>query len=265
MLLRPHLRILRKRLIIAAAFTLFVVLSTYFSIVAGDHPTVGVFWHSACTCPVDPGDVRILLKSALVFPFIAIGLGYTGYPAVATDNRFSLTRPQSRLDMILTPTLITATAVTLLPGAAWLLLLGWLNLVHAPALAHLVATFELMPTASYLGPHPSFFALIFAAHLARIYLAGISLALSFYVFLISSRWLIQSRFTTVKLIGFLSSVAVIAIIPAARHLPPSLLLFFPSNSSALNLTPSISAIAFHFAFAAAWFYFTLWIIRDSEI
>ena len=266
MLLQPHIRLLRTRLIVAAVCTLVAVLAVYIVVVAGDGPSLGIFWHTACTCPVDPDDVGILLSSGLVFALIACVLGFMGgyTPNLAASLRFTLTRPQSRLDVVLVPTLIAATAIALLPGAVWLLLLGWLTLVHAPALGHLVAVLETIPDASNLGPHPSLLALASAAHFVRIYLAGISIALCIYLFLHSGRWLMQSRFTTVKLIGVLSSALVFAGPFVMRFLPRSWL-FLPPKDGPVNFAPSIFSIALHFAFAAAWFYATLWTIRDAEL
>ena len=165
MLFRPHLRLLRGRLIAAAVFALGIVLIEFMA-TASDDLSLGAFWHQACTCPVDPSDVRILLTLALDFVFVAGIMGYmsgmgknsASYPQPSA-LRFMLTRPQSRLDLVLAPFLIAATAIILLPGLAWLLLIGWLYLVHAPSLGHLVAVLETIPAASQLGPHPSFPAL----------------------------------------------------------------------------------------------------------
>jgi hypothetical protein len=271
MLFRPHLRLLRGRLIAAAVVALGVVLIEFMATVSDDL-TLGAFWHQACTCPVDPSDVRILLSLALDFVFIAGILGYMSGTSKNSQSlpqpsslRFMLTRPQSRLDLILAPFLIAATAITLLPGLAWLLLIGWLYLVHAPSLGHLVAILETIPAASHLGPHPSFLALAAATHMGRFYLAGISVGLCVYIFLTSSRWLMQSRFISIKIVGLFSSVFVFLLIFALRFAWMRSLLFSPPHYEAVTYLPSQFAIALHFAFALAWFYGTLRIMRDLEL
>jgi hypothetical protein len=270
MLFRPHLRLLRGRLITAAAVALGIVLIEFMA-TASDGLNLGAFWHQACTCPVDASDARILLTLALNFVFIAGIMGYmsgTGktqsYPPPAA-LRFMLTRPQSRLDLILAPFLIAATAIILLPGLAWMLLIGWLYLVHAPSLGHLVAVLETVPAASHLGPHPSFLALAHATHLGRFYLAGISVGLSVYVFLTSIRWLMQSRFTSIKIVGLFSSVFVFLLMSAIRFAWIRSLLFYPPHYAAVTYLPSLTAVILHFAFVVAWFYGTLWIMRDTEL
>jgi hypothetical protein len=270
MLLRPHLRLLRNRLIIAAIVTFVGVVIEFMATSASDL-SFGVFWHQACNCPVELSDVRILVEVA--FDFVIIGgiLGYMSGGGNAQSYaqpaalRFMLTRPQSRLDLVLTPFLISATAIALLPGFVWMLLVGWLYLVHAPSLGHLVAILETIPAASQLGSHPTFRALTAAAHLGRFYLAGISVGLCIYVFLSSSRWLMQSRFTSLKIVGLFSSVFLLLLFILMRIAWTRSLLFIPANHAALTYLPSQTAIALHFAFAAAWCYGTLRVARDLQL
>jgi len=271
MLLRPHLHLLRGRLIAAAAVTLGVVLLEFIA-TSADDLSLGALWHKACTCPVDPSDARILLSLAIDFLLIAGILGFRSGTGKNLQSyvepsalRFMLTRPQSRLDLILAPFLIAATAIILLPGLVWLLLVGWLYLVHAPSLGHLVAILETIPAASHLGPHPSFLALAAATHMGRFYLAGISVGLCVYVFLTSSRWLTQSRFTSAKIVGLFGSVFVFLLMFALRFAWTRSLLFSPAHYDAVTYLPSQTAIALHFAFFVAWFYGTLWIVRDLEL
>lgn len=271
MLFRPHLRLLRGRLITATAVTLGGVLIEFMA-TSSDNLSLGAFWHTACTCPVDPPDVRILLNVALNFVLVAGFLGFlsgTGKSsqtyAQASDLRFMLTRPQSRLDLLLAPLLISATAIVLLPGLAWLLLVGWLSLVHAPSLGHLVAILETIPGASHLGPHPGFLALAAATHMGRFYLAGVSAGLCVYMFLASSRWLMHSRFLSIKIAGLIGSVFVFLMMFAIRFAWMRALLFSPNRYIAVTYLPSQTAIALHFAFFVVWFCGTLWVIRDLEV
>jgi len=271
MLFRPHLRLLRGRLIAAAAVTLGTVLIEFMA-TSSDDLSLGAFWHKACACPVDPSDARILLTLAIDFVLIAGTLGFRSGTGKNSQSyvqpsalRFMLTRPQSRLDLVLAPFLICAAAIILLPGLAWFLLLGWLYLVHAPSLGHLVAILEIIPAASHLGPDPGFPALAAATHMGRFYLAGISVGLAVYVFLSSSRWLMQSRFTSVKLVGLFGSVFAFLVVFALRFAWTRWLLFTPVHYDAVTYLPSQTAIALHFAFFVAWFYGTLWVIRDLEL
>ena len=134
---------LRGRLITAAAISLAAVLIEFMA-TTSDDLSLGVFWHKACTCPVDPSDARILLSVAIFFVVIAGILGYmsgTGRNVqrlrpTLRSTCFMLTRPQSRLDLVLVPFLLAATAITVLPGnSPGLLLVGWLYLVHFAAFA----------------------------------------------------------------------------------------------------------------------------------
>jgi hypothetical protein len=271
MLLRPHLQLLRGRLIWAVALTLAVV-RLEFMIVASDTFSLRIFWDQACTCPVAPSDARILIDVGISFAFLGGILGYlSGNGTVAQGAaqpgalRFMLTRPDSRLNLILAPFLICAVAIVALPALAWALLLGWLHMVHAPALGHLLLALETIPGASQLGPHPTFSALAAATHMGRFYLAGISIGLCVYVFLNSSRWLMQSRFVSLKILGVFSSVFVFALAFALKFAWIRSLFFAPVHHSDVTYLPSELAIVLHFAFVAAYFYGTLWIMRDLEI
>jgi hypothetical protein len=265
MLLRPHLLLLRTRFIVAAGVMIGFVLLT-FLFTSSDSLSLAIFWNRACTCPVDPSDLRILFSSSMDFAFVGGAMAFlSGYgPAILASNRFLLTRPESRLQLLLAPFLISAAAIVLLPGLVWLLLLGWLQMVHAPVLGHLVAILELVPAASHLGPHPTFWALVNATHLGRIYLAGISLGLFLYVFFSSSRWFVLSRFRAVKIIGLFGSALLPLSAVFMRFIPRSFV-FLPPHEAAFTYLPSTLAIALHFAIAAAWFYGTLWIVRDLEL
>jgi hypothetical protein len=131
-------------------------------------------------------------------------------------GRFLLTRPIPRLHVLLAPFLICAVAIAILPGMAWFLLLGWMHLVHAPALGHLVGLLELVPAAGALGPHPTFTSLAAATHIGRFYLAGISLGLDAYAIVWSVRWLVQSPRNWIKVLGLLS---VFILFPSVMTIP----------------------------------------------
>jgi len=186
MLLRPHLQLLRTRLIWVAALTVALVLMEFF-IAAADHLTLRIFWDQVCTCPIDPADTRILLDISIHFAFIGGFLGYmygngnvAQSPGLAGALRFTLTRPDSRLNLILAPFLIAATAIVLLPELVWGLLLGWLYLVHAPAFGHLILILESLPAASHLGPHPTFLDLGRPRHLRLSQLQPLAAPKSFH-------------------------------------------------------------------------------------
>jgi hypothetical protein len=267
MLLHPYIFLFRKRILWAAIACLAMAVLS-FLVTSSEDLNPQALWHHACTCPFDTSDTRLLLDNSLTFFLLAILFGFNTGPtarnafSTSGPSQFLLTRPQSRLNVLLAPLVVAATAISVLPGLAWLLLLGWLTAVHAPAHDHLTGLLELIPSAAHLGPHPGFFALAAAAHLGRFYLAGISLGLSAYVVFSSSRWLTQSRFRAVKTLGFLAYIAMVA--GGWRFIPRYWLFMFPKGD-ALTYVPSAPAIAVHFAFAAAWFCANLWILRDLEL
>lgn len=270
MILRPHFLLLRGRLFIAALIALVAVFLIISDTSGSSLFDIGVLGREGCGCPLDPSDTRRLLNAAIVFLIVGALLDFPLFPAKQGGpgaSRFLLTRPIPRLHVLLAPFLICAIAIAILPGLAWLLLLGWMHLVHAPALGHLISLLELVPAAGALGPHPTFASLAAATHLSRFYLAGISLGLDAYVIACSARWTPHSPRNWIKWLGLLSSFILFAsfgMLPLIGRWLPNSLLFVLPHDSAFTYVPSSEAIALHFAFAAAWFCGTYLVMLDTE-
>ena len=271
MIVRPYLILLRGRLIFVAICSMLVVL-TAFSVTSAENLTdIGVFWHHFCGCPPDPKDVRILLYSCTLICFymgaalgivtgLSLNFGGAGMaggasgPIALGDTRFLLTRPMRRGAVLLHQLAIAAAAVTLIPALCYLLLLGWLRLVHAPALGHLAADMALIPSVAMLGQEPSFFRLLGAAHLWRFYLAAISIGLCTYAITAAQRWVVLSpkrwlRFLAiVPLVPFVFSP--LFFMSAGSRVLQWTLLWAPKGAT-LEFQPSALGIALHFAFAGA--------------
>ena len=153
MLLRPFFTLLRGRLIAVFILAMLIVLLVFFNSSAESATDFSIFWHKFCGCPPDPHDVLFFLYSFSVIACYAGGIlgfitglrlgvniaGQGSNPVATGDTRLLLTRPIPRRTVILNPFVIATAALTLFPALAYLLLFGWLNLVHAPALAHIAA------------------------------------------------------------------------------------------------------------------------------
>jgi len=273
MILRPFFMLLRGRLIFVIICSMLVVMAAFSATSAESFTDIGVFWGHFCGCPPEPSDVRFLLLSCTVIDFYmgvalgfwtSLGLNFAGAGMASGaagsrpmgDTRFLLTRPIRRGSILLHQLAISAIALALIPALCYALLLGWLNLVHAPALAHLSAVLALIPSVAALGPQPSFIRLFAAAHLARFYLAAFSVGLCSYSVVTAMRWIGLSsnlwlrRIFILPLVLFIFSPMLIMMAGFATQ--PSLLLWvllWPARNASLNFEPSSLGIALHFAFA----------------
>jgi hypothetical protein len=180
--------------------------------------------------------------------------GAASGPIALGDTRFLLTRPIGRNAVLLHQLAIAATAVTLIPALCYLLLLGWLRVVHAPALGHLAADMALIPSVAKLGPQPSFFRMLAAAHLWRFYLAAISIGLCTYAVTAAQRWVVLSPKKWLRLLAIIPLVpfffSPIFFMLAGSTVLEWTLLSAPKGAT-LEFQPSALGIALHFAFAGA--------------
>ncbi|MBB5063912.1 hypothetical protein [Granulicella mallensis] len=259
-MIRPWLILARRRLIVALLGAMGLVLIVHFWVSAENFTDIGIFWHHFCGCPVDPNDVSILLNTFFA-PAVLIGIvlglnfgvAYSQTNAFAGHTRFLLTRPILRAAALLVPLAVASVAIAVIPLLAVLLLLGWLRLVHAPSLGHLLATIQQMPAVAALGPHPTFFGLLGAIDFPRRYLAGISIGLCFYAVMASQRWLFISSNKKLRILGAIPPALV--YFPAfsffKQHYLATIIFLSVNRSAALTYVPSTLGIALHFVFAAA--------------
>lgn len=251
----PWLLLARRRLIASFAVSLFFALVIHMWVSAESLTDVGIFWHHFCGCPVDPDDVRVLLNFPMTACIVGFFLGAaysTASPGGLINTRFLLTRPISRATVLFAPLGVATAAIAVIPALAYLLLLGWLRLVHAPSLLHLLATLQLLPAVAALGPHPRFFDLLSAIAFPRRYLASIALGLCAYTFMASQRWLQISPSRKLRLFGALP--ALVVMFPVFRLLSrdtANAAFMTPGRGTPLGYAPSTLSIALHFAFTAA--------------
>jgi hypothetical protein len=192
--------------------------------------------------------------------------GQPGSPTSVSDTLFLLTRPIPRSAALFAPLVLASLAIAILPTLAIALVLGWLRLVHAPSLGHLLATLQQIPAVRSLGPHPSFPALLSAIQFPRRYAAAIALGLCSYTILASQRWLILSPNTHLKFLGIFP--AFIVFFPVARLFSSHLINFLfmtPGRGAPLGSAPSIFTIAVHYAFAAAVVFGSWRLLRTIEL
>jgi len=286
--LRSTFMLFRGRLIMVSVFTMILVLFVVFNAI-GESPTdIGVFWHHICDCPPDTRDVLVFFDSlAVICGYMGIFLGIvTGItlsvntgatgrntgPIALGDTLFFLTRPIPRGNILFPPLLIATAALTIIPASCFLLILGWLRLVHAPALAHIAADMQLVPSIAALGPHPTFFQTIAAAPVYRHYLAAISVGLCAYALMSAQRWLSLSPNKNLRqliLVPFLLLIfgplfILWTIFGDHPAIFSTLLLWAPKGAS-LDYQPSILAIALHFAFAAAVLYGSWRLVQQADL
>jgi hypothetical protein len=273
MFLRPYLLIYRKRLVVAAIVSLLSAILVVFITSADSLTDIGVFWHHVCGCPLSPGHARMLIQpfniTSLFLPII-LGM-FAGFAAARTPGLqghvlFLLTRPQPRRALILQPLLVAAGALAILPALGWLLLLGWLWMVHAPSLGYLAELARMVPSASHLGPHPSFLAFLMALNMGRRYLAAFSVGLSLYAFFAVQRWLVLSPDPRLRILGSLQFLVMFA---PAWHVVNSnvfvrIMLWSPRGSS-LSYLPSNLDIMLHFVFAGSVLYGSWKLLQSVEL
>jgi hypothetical protein len=260
MLLRPWLLYYRRRLLIAAGIALAGALFTLFATSADQVNGFRVLWHTPCVCPPDTGDLTAIFATFASVAFLIgyiLGIGMeittTGATASRGNTPYFFSRPITRASVLFVPLALAAVAVVTLPILATLLLLGWLNLVRAPALAHLLAVMQQIPAVASLGPHPSLFSFLGAiAFLPRV-LAALSIGLCTYALLASQRWFSLSSNPWVKFLGTMMMTFPVLFFPIMKMFDThflSRLLLMPGASNPFYV-PSIPDIALHFVFAAA--------------
>ena len=273
MLRRSYLLLYRKRLIASAVVSLLSAIVILLLTSADSFLDIGIFWHHVCACPPAPKDARTLADifsfTSFVLPAIlGISTGFVAVPppSLQSHTRFLLTRPVPRFIHILQPLFLSALAITILPALSWLLLLGWLRLVHAPVLGHLLALVELIPSASKVGPTPSVLRVMGAFHLGRRIVASLSVGLSLYSVWASQRWLVLSSNLHLRTLSMLPFLLIYApsLHAFGDRLLSSILLWMPKSAS-LAYLPSTQAIVLHFAFAAAVLYGSWRLLQRTEL
>ena len=253
------LRMYRTRLWMAAAFSLVVVLIDIYLAVAHCGGW-RMFWRGECNYPPRAFECRTLMVGCAVICFyVGAGLGipsgrgmFAGNGSITQgDTRFLLTRPISRLGLLLQPLAIALCALLVLPFASILLLLGWFWMVKAPALDHIRALLQLVPAAARLGPDASLWSVAAAAHFWQYYAAAWSLGFCSYALMSSQRWLGLSQNWQLKIAGGL-------MLPALFYAPIYLVrssffrhvvLLVPAQGSSLDVAPSLLGISSHVIFA----------------
>lgn len=266
MLLRPWLLFSRGRLLTAAIASICAACVAYMWVSADGLLDFGIFWHSFCGCPVDPQDAYFLLNVpaltalvvGLIFGFPAVyGVTASVVPggAMKASSRFFFTRPVSRRVMFLAPHAIATGAIVLFPALAFLLLIEWLHLVHAPALHHVMASLRTVPALSSVGPHPTFVEILKALGAPRRYLAAISVGLCGYAIYSSMQTLLISPSKKVNLLAVLP--ILMPFVPVFIYIvgsPMSVAMFLaPGHGTPLTYLPSTLGIALHFLIAVAVF------------
>jgi len=284
MLLRPFLMLARGRLILVAVLSMLFVLFVFSVTTAESLTDLGIFWHHFCGSAPEAKDTRILLGIwSFLYLYLGGMLGLTmapglntpgmgaggmggGWPLAIGDTRFLLTRPIPRNSVLLRPLAIATAALAFIPALCILLLLGWLRLVHAPSLGHLVALLRLVPSTYSLGPHPSLFGLLAASHFLRFYIAGFSIGLCSYSALTAHRWLNFSSNAKLRGLGVLPFVAIFSAPLLFQSTAfRSAVFLMPQKGQSLDIQPSILSTALHFAFAAAVIYGTWKLLRHTEL
>ena len=273
MFLRPYLLIYRKRLILAAIASLLSAILVLFITAASSLTDLGVLWHHACGCPLYPGHAHMLVDAfnitSLIVPIIlgaSAGAAGARTPGLQGDVLFLLTRPQPRRSVILQPLLVNAAALAVLPALGCLLLLGWLWMVHAPSLGYLAALARMVPSASHLGPHPSFLEYLLALNMGRRYLAAFAVGLSLYAFFAMQRWLLFSSSPRLQVLGMLQFLVMFA--PAWHLLSNSAfesIMLWSRRDSGLTYLPSDLGILLHFVFAGALLYGSWKLLQSVEL
>jgi hypothetical protein len=230
---------------------------------------LGVLWHTASQRRATPADLHVLLASLFVMEALTaiilaggVSLG-AGLGADRARAIFLLTRPRTRSALFLTPLLLASAALLLIPAATALLLIGWLALVHAPVLYHLIAIARLVPSVSPLGMHPGLLPLLGSLHLGTRYLAGFAFGIAVVAIVHTRRWLLFSPNPTVKRL-VLASTLLYYLLPAmiAFAKPVAFALLLKPGAFAL---PSALNIALHLGFAAALCLFTLRFMQRIEM
>jgi hypothetical protein len=253
--------------VVCLACALFGILSTS----AGSFWDLGVLWHTTSHRRVTPADTHLLLGSLFVMEALAAlilggssSIGATNLPADTARARFLLTRPKSRLSVFLAPWLLATAGLFCIPALVVFVIIGWLALVRAPVLNHLVAIAQIIPSSvSPLGAHPGLIPLLASLHIGARYLAGFSLGICMVSLFHAKRWLIFSQNPTIRSCAYFSTSFV--------YFMPAMIVFSKPIASELLLLPgsftlpSMLNIGLHLVFALALCVFTLRFIHKIEI
>jgi hypothetical protein len=251
----------RGRFIFAFLLALLFTLVIHMRVSADSITDVGIFWHHFCGCAPHPDDVRVLFSFPITSALIGILLGINSafgntslgrIPGVNADARFLLTRPIPRATALFAPLAVATAALFLIPLLTTFLLLGWLSLVHAPSLGHLLAILQQLPAVHALGPHPALPAILLAIDYPRRLLASVALGLCAYTVLASQRWLSLSSNPSLRRLGAFAIIVLwVPMLTLLSRSVSTYILMLPSHKFPLNWAPSPLSISLHFAFAAA--------------
>jgi hypothetical protein len=263
-LLLPYLMLYRGRFIAGSIVAMASVVLTL-TIMGGN----------LCDC-LPGGQFRSLLipmaSSDILCSTMAVIFGLAvamRAPGAPNEVRFLLTRPMSRVSIQFYPLAISVAAMALLPVLSWAVILGGMAMVHAHALESMAIAARLIPAAAALGPHPSFLQVMSALDVGRRYFAALSVGLTVYGPLAAQRWFLLNRRKSIRIAGGLTAL----IIPLPMVLVPfmikgssfvSWLLLLPLQQDGLTYLPSITGIALHLAFAAAWICGAFFALREIE-
>jgi len=149
--------------------------------------------------------------------------------------------------------------------------LGWLRLVHAPALGHLADDMALIPAVAALGSHPPFLKVLAASHFWSFYLGSIATGLCLYSLAVAQRWLVLSNNKRLRLLALLPTLVpifipmsfMLASLESRQTILLSLLQWPPRHG--LDFQSSALNISLHFLFAAAVLYGSWRILRKVDI
>ncbi len=257
MLLRPFLLLYRRRLIWVGICALVLVAAVFFL-------TVG--FSASCGCAPDASDARALLNTCCILClYTGMAMGFTtglllgagntaapaGGPVAVGDTRFLLTRPLPRPRLLLEPLAIAGLAITLIPAAAILLVLGGVAVFRPSALHDLLTVVRFIPGTAQLGLHPSLLDILAAIQFWRLYAAAISVGLCGYAVMSAQRWAQLSRSSRVRKLALLPLLLLFGtpwIMISSDSLRTVVLLLPPRGI--LSYQPSLLGIALHLAFAA---------------
>ncbi len=270
MRISPFLLLARKPLLAVTIVSLACALLGILTTSANSFFNPDVLWHTASLRKATARDGHVLLGSLFLMETVTAlilggswSIGPVGAPADTARARFLLTRPKSRSTLFLAPLLLAVAGLVCIPALTALLLIGWLALVRAPVLGHLIAVARLLPSASHLGAHPGLLPLLVSLHIGAHYLAGFSVGFCIISLFHARRWLIFSQNQAVRRCAYLST-SMIGFLPA-------LLIWVKPATSVLLLDPgsfvlpSTLNIFLHVSFAVAWCIYTLRFIHKVEI
>jgi len=280
MLTYPWILYYRRRLLAEAISALLLTCFAHLWVSGDGFGDFGIFWHSFCGCLVDPSDAYFLLNVpplialivGLIFGLLTPGAvaasGASGVPGglLKPVTRFFLTRPISRRNTFFAAPMIAITAIAVLPALAFLLLAGWLRLVHAPSLHHLMATIRIIPALSKLAPHPTFVQVLTAVSAPRRYLAAISVGICGYAILGSQQWLMLSPSKKLNALAMFPAFLLFAPVwIIVGHRTADMLFLAPGRGATLTYLPSALGIALHFGVGAAILFGCWRIFRNAEL